>query len=274
MLQQPHGAARLLPAPQPVGCVVGLPGGLRQPVLRAAGEHELDGTPQVDPTAHRNIDGGNSLPRPEDLPYYLPTVYEVRGASLLDSRLLVASYESALGAPYGRNVEEDPEVRGQAHPARMRETLGVQDEGVHLGLDLLERANERRHLPKREEPRYVRKSELRLETPHLEEREPGELEHDDRGIGPVPLRGDIGPRHMPHAGEVEGRPGDDPRRQLFLQAPGLARGEIKAVKLLNLHPTYVNNMYGRAKVRYTAQKRPSRPMESGGGNGSIGRGSV
>ena len=57
-----------------------------------------------------------------------------------------------------------------------------------------------------------------------------------------------------------------------------------ALGLADVHLTYVNkyvltNVYGWAKaaVHYpvtTLGKRPSRPMESGGGNGSIGRGSV
>src|SRR5215218_5442111 len=114
-------------------------------------------------------------------------------------------------------------MRGQAHPARMRKALGVQDEGVYPGLDLLERANDRRHLPEREEPWYVREPERRLEALHLDEREPRELEHHDRGISLVFLRGDVRPGHMPHAGEVEGRTGHDPGGKLLLQAPGLGR---------------------------------------------------
>jgi hypothetical protein len=107
-------------------------------------------------------------------------------------------------------------MRGQAHPAGMREALGIQDEGVHLGLDLPQGPNQRRHLPERKEPGYIRKPERRLEALHFDEREPGELEHHDRGISHVFLCGDVRPGHMPHAGEVEGRPRNDPGSQLFL----------------------------------------------------------
>src|SRR5918992_2274423 len=136
MLQQPHGAAWLLPPSQPVGGVVRLPGRLRQPVPRAAGQDEIHGAPQIYAVPHRDVDGGDSFPRPDDPSDYLPTVHEVRGATLLPPWLLKASYEPALGAPHRRNVEKDPEVRGQAHPAGMREALGIQNEGVYLRLDL------------------------------------------------------------------------------------------------------------------------------------------
>src|SRR5215212_1344777 len=105
----------------------------------------------------------------------------------------------------------------------MREALGVQNEGVYLGLDLLERTHDRRHLPERKEPWYVRKPELSLEALHLDEREPRELEHHDRGISPLFLRGDVCPSHITHTREVESRAGHDPGGQLFLQAPGLGR---------------------------------------------------
>src|ERR687894_1440792 len=135
MLQQPHGTAWLLPSSQPVGGVVRLPGRLRQSVLRAAGQVEIHGAPQIYAVPHRDIDGRDSFPRPDDPTDNLPTMHEVRGATLLPPRLLIASYEPALGAPHRRNVEKDPEVRGQAHPAGMREALGIQNECVHSSLD-------------------------------------------------------------------------------------------------------------------------------------------
>src|SRR5918998_3295761 len=237
MLQQPHGAAWLLPPSQPVGGVVRLPGRLRQSVLRAAGQDEIHGAPQIYAVPHRDVDRGDSVPRPEYPTDDLPTVHEVSGATLLPPWLLVAPHEPALGAPHRRNVEKESKVRGEAHPAGMRETLGVQYEGVHFCFYFPQRSSKRRHLPEREEPRYVRKPEWRLEALYLDGREPGELEHHDRGIGHVVLRGDVCPGHIPHAGEVEGRLRNDFGRQLVLQPPGLGRREIQRMEIFDLHPT-------------------------------------
>src|SRR5919112_6444514 len=136
MLQQPHGAAWLFSTSEPVGRVVRLPRTLRQPVLRAAGQDEIHGAPQIYAVPHRDVDGGDSVPRPDHPTDDLPTVHEVSGATLFPPRLFIAPHEPALGATYRRNVEKEPEVRRQAYPAGMGETLGVQDEDVHLGLDL------------------------------------------------------------------------------------------------------------------------------------------
>src|SRR5918993_613767 len=205
MLQQPQGAARLLSAPQSARGVVRLARTLGQTVLRATREHELDGTPQVDPIAHRNVDRGDSVPRPENLADDLSTMHEIRGATLLPPRLLVASHEPTLGAPYCRDVDKDSQMRGQTHPARMREALGVQNEGVHGGLHLLERTHDGRQLPERKEPWHVREAERCLEAPYFYEGERRELEHHDRGIGPVSSRGHVRATHIPHAIEVERR---------------------------------------------------------------------
>src|ERR671921_2441957 len=100
---------------------------------------------------HRDVDGGDSVPRPDHPTDGLPTVHEVSGATLLPPRRLEAANEPALGATYRRNVEKDPEVRGQAHATRVREALGVQNQGVHPGLDLAQSPSERRHFPERKE---------------------------------------------------------------------------------------------------------------------------
>src|SRR5215211_7236949 len=136
MLQQPHRAARLLPASQSVGGVVRLPRTLRQTVLRAAGQDEIHGALQIYAVPHRYVDGGDSLSGPDHPTYGLSTMHEISGATLLPPGLLIGPQEPALGATHRRNIEKDPEVRGQAHAAGMRKTLGVQNEGVHPGLDL------------------------------------------------------------------------------------------------------------------------------------------
>src|ERR671920_2294533 len=98
----------------------------------------------------------------------------------------------------------------------MRETLGVKYEGVHFGFYFPQSSSKRRHLPERKETRYVRKPKRRLEALHFDESEPGELEHRDRCIGHIVLRGDVSPGHIPHASEDECRPSNDPGSQLLL----------------------------------------------------------
>src|SRR5215208_1615883 len=118
-------------------------------------------------------------------------------------------------------------------------------------------------------PWHGREPERCLEALHFDEGERRELEHHDRGIGPVSCRGHVRASHITHAIEVEGRPGHHPGGQLLLQTPGLGRGEIKPMKPLDFHSAYINKYVRQDEsFRYTTprypQKRPSRPMESGG----------
>src|SRR5215211_5865689 len=123
MLQQPHRAARLLPASQSVGGVVRLPRTLRQTVLRAAGQDEIHGALQIYAVPHRDVNGGDSLSRPDHPTDGLSTMHEISDATLLPPGLLIAPHEPALGATHRGNVERESKVRGQAHAAGMRESL-------------------------------------------------------------------------------------------------------------------------------------------------------
>src|SRR5829696_178374 len=77
-------APRVLAPSQPVGRVVGLARGLRQAVPGGAGEHQLDGTVQVYPVSHGDVDWRDPRPRPHCPTHDFPAVHQVRDAALLD----------------------------------------------------------------------------------------------------------------------------------------------------------------------------------------------
>src|SRR5918998_3491115 len=241
----------LLPAPQPVGRVVGLPGWLGQPILRATREHQRSGAPQIYPVPHRDVDRRDLRPRPHDPTHDLPAMHEVGHAPPLHPGVLEPPYEHALGAPHRRNVEKEPDVRGQPHPPRVGEPLGVQYHRVHRRLHLPQGPHDGRYLPERQEPRHVRELEGRLEPPHLHHGEPGEVEHGDRRVSPLPLRRDVGPGHVAHAPQIQRRTRHHPRRELPLQTPRLSRRQRKPVKLLDPH-----------EQRRLSQKTPQRPRRN------------
>jgi hypothetical protein len=156
-------------------------------------------------------------------------MHEVSHTPLLHPWLLELPDEYALGAPHRREVEEQPDVRRQPHPPRVGEALGVQDHDVNRRLHLPQSPNDRGYLPERQQPRHVRELKRRLEPLHLHDREPGEVEHGDRGVGPVPLRRDVRPGNVAHAPEVKRRSSHDPRSKLPLQSPRLRRRQAEPV---------------------------------------------
>ncbi len=143
--------------------------------------------------------------------------------------------ETTLGATDRGHVEEEPEVRGEPHAPRVCETVGVEDQGIHLCRDLLQRPDDRRYLPERQQPRHVRKLQRRLVPPHLDHFETREGEHYHSRIPPVTLRRDVRPGDVPHAREIQRRPLDDLWRQLPLQRVRLTRREVQRMQHLDPH---------------------------------------
>src|SRR3712207_8780393 len=80
------------------------------------------------------------------------------------TEIYTLSLHDALPISDGGDVEEETEVRGEAHAARVGEPLRVEDHGVHRRPDLLQRARDGRYLPEGEQPRHVRERELRLRS--------------------------------------------------------------------------------------------------------------
>ena len=87
--------------------------------------------------------------------------------------LLELADEHGLGAPHRRHVQEEADVRRQPHPARVREPLGVKDQGVDRSLYLLQRADDAR-VSRGTPGAPARKETLAVpRIPHLHDLEPG-----------------------------------------------------------------------------------------------------
>jgi len=116
---------------------MGKTGGLRKAPAPAACQDPVDGGFEVYLVAYGDVHRLHSAPGAQRRTDHLVAVYYVHAGTPVNSDLPVISAEPGFGAPYHWLVPQNSQVRRQAQPARMGNTLAVHEDQVGLHAQLL-----------------------------------------------------------------------------------------------------------------------------------------
>jgi len=158
---------------------------------------------------------------------------------------VVRAAQSGLGAAYGRHIEQNAHVRGDAESARVSQPLPVEHQHVRQDGEALKRRQHGGCLPERQQPRHVGEQHRRLGLRPVDHLQAGQREHNYACMSDLTAmwQSDIDPRHRARRhGRIRSRP--YLTREATLYGRRLPRGNVPLVSQVSTHSEVLRHCRG------------------------------
>ena len=144
------------------GGKVGPTGGFRDAVFRGAGQHYTDGGVDVYAMSDGNENWSRSVSASQCSADNLSLIFQLCVAPCDYVRLFVCARQPGLCATYGRHVEKEAQVAGDAKASRVGDALAVDKQDVRRGVKGLKHGDEDGSLPEGEQSRDIWECHFRV----------------------------------------------------------------------------------------------------------------